>query len=60
MADYNHAGASGLINLYTVSSIRHCCQCSFEIRALASSPIEWLALSRSKNFTAAAEGDCKA
>ena len=26
VADWNHAGGSGSINQYTVSSIRHCCK----------------------------------
>ena len=57
-ADWNHAGASGSINRYMVSSIRHCCK-----RALASKkdgPTECLTIYRSKNFTSVTEDDSRA
>ena len=60
-ADWNHAGASGLIDRYGVSSIQHCSKRSF--CALASKkdgPTECLTLYRSKNLTSVSEDDSRA
>ena len=60
-ADWNHAGASGSIDRYTVSSIRHCCKRSFcALVSKKDGPTECLTIYRSKNLTSVTEDDSRA
>ena len=60
-ADWNNAGASGLINRYVVSSIQHCCKRSFcALASKKNGPTEYLTLYRSKNLTSFSEDDSRA